>query len=92
MRTYVGIDLHARTLQLCVVDAEKGERILERARVPNRLPAILELLAPYRADTSVAVESTFTGTGWWTRCRMRATRSTSSTQGPRSGACPTTIS
>jgi transposase len=59
MRTYVGIDLHARTLQLCVVDAVKGERILERARVPNRLPAILDLLAPYRADTSVAVESTF---------------------------------
>jgi hypothetical protein len=46
MKTYVGIDLHARTLQLCVVDAEKGERILERARVPNRLPVILDLLSP----------------------------------------------
>ncbi len=44
MKTYVGIDLHARTSQLCVIDAEKGERILERARVPNRLPEILELL------------------------------------------------
>lgn len=59
MRTYVGIDLHARTLQLCVVDAEKGERILERARVPNRLPVILDLLSPYQAETSIAIESTF---------------------------------
>ena len=59
MRTYVGIDLHARTSQLCVIDAEKGERIFERARVPNRLPLILELLGPYTGETSVAVESTF---------------------------------
>ncbi len=60
MEHYVGIDLHARTLQLCVIDAEKGERILERARVPNRLPEILELLEPFmEGGVSIAVESTF---------------------------------
>jgi len=60
MKHYVGIDLHARTLQLCVIDAEKGERILERARVANRLPEILELLEPFKeGELSIAVESTF---------------------------------
>ncbi len=59
MKHYVGVDLHARTLQLCVIDGKKGERVLERAKVPNRLPLILELLEPFKDNASVAIESTF---------------------------------
>ena len=53
---YCGIDLHARNSQLCVVD-DDGHKCAE-AKVSNDLAAILDFLAPYGSDVSIAIEST----------------------------------
>lgn len=57
MRMYCGIDLHARSSQVCVID-EAGEVQLNR-KVPNRLEGIVSELEAFDAPVSVAVESTF---------------------------------
>jgi len=46
MKHYVGIDLHARTLQLCVIDAEKTAR--QRVNTP---------VARYGPDSGVGKEN-----------------------------------
>lgn len=56
-RLYCGIDLHARSLQVCVIDARL--RILLERKLPCDLALLLELLAPFRGRISIAVESTF---------------------------------
>jgi len=53
---YCGIDLHARNSQLCVVD-DDGHKCAE-GRISNDLVAILDFLAPYGSDVSIAIEST----------------------------------
>jgi len=58
MRFYCGIDLHARTSQICVIDDEV-RKVLERKKVPNELPVVLGLLEPFAKGLSVVVESTF---------------------------------
>jgi transposase len=58
MRFYCGIDLHARTSQICVIDDE-ARKVLERKKVSNELPVVLELLAPFGDGLEVVVESTF---------------------------------
>jgi transposase len=55
---YCGIDLHARTMYLCVLD-QAGEVLLEQnIRCDPRL--FLRTIAPYRDDLVVAVECIFT--------------------------------
>lgn len=49
-----GIDLHARTMHLCVL-GEKGEKLLHR-NFPTTPEAFLEAVAPYREDLVVGVE------------------------------------
>jgi transposase len=56
-KLYCGIDLHATSMQLCVIDG-KLNRLLERS-IPNDLPAVLSLLRPFRKRLSILVESTF---------------------------------
>ena len=57
-RYYCGIDLHARRMYVCVLDAAG------KARVHRNGPAtpehFLQLIAPYREDIVVAVECIFT--------------------------------
>jgi len=57
-RYYCGIDLHAHTMAVCVLDAA-GEIVLERnlATTPE---AFLETIAPYREGLVVACECLFT--------------------------------
>ena len=57
-RFYCGIDLHARTMYVCILDSA-GEIVLERnlATTPE---AFLEAIAPYRGDLVVACECLFT--------------------------------
>ena len=57
-RYYCGIDLHAHTMAVCVLDAA-GEIVLERnlATTPE---AFLEAIAPYREGLVVACECIFT--------------------------------
>ena len=57
-RHYCGIDLHAHTMAVCILNAA-GEIVLERnlATTPE---ALLEAIAPYRDDLVVACECLFT--------------------------------
>jgi transposase len=58
MALYVGIDLHANTSVVVVLDAQ--DRVVYQKRLPNALEHILEPLAPYRAASrGVVVESTY---------------------------------
>ena len=47
-RHYCGIDLHARTMHVCVVDAE-GRKLLHQ-NVPASRKALVECVAPFRDD------------------------------------------
>lgn len=54
---YAGIDLHARTLYLCVLH-HAGNKLLHR-ELPCRVDELNLALAPYRKDLVVACETTF---------------------------------
>jgi transposase len=54
---YCGIDLHARTLYLCVLD-HAGKKVLHK-EVPSEPAALLEALAPYRQGLVIAAECMF---------------------------------
>jgi hypothetical protein len=62
---YCGIDLHARTMSLCVLNQE-GEILLHRNMKAGPEP-FLKAVAPYREDLVVCVE--------WTLHLVRAGRS-----------------
>src|SRR5919108_3547662 len=55
---YCGIDLHARTMYVCILD-HHGEILLHRS-MPARPETFLKAIAPYRDDIVVAVECIFT--------------------------------
>jgi transposase len=57
-RFYCGIDLHVRTMDVCVLDAA-GQVLLHR-NLPARPEALLEALGPYRDDLVVACECIYT--------------------------------
>jgi transposase len=54
---YCGIDLHARSLYLCILDQEGN--ILVHRQLPCERDKLLKALAPYREDLVVAVECLF---------------------------------
>ena len=56
-RFYCGIDLHARTMYLCILDAA-GEVLVHR-NIKSRPADFLALIEPYRDDLVVAAECTF---------------------------------
>ncbi len=55
---YCGIDLHAKTMYLCILDAQ-GTILLHR-NIPCDPEKFLHAIAPYRDDLVVAVECMFT--------------------------------
>lgn len=57
-RYYCGIDLHARTMYVCIV-GQDGTMLVEK-NIRARPGPFLELIAPYRDDLVVAVECIFT--------------------------------
>jgi transposase len=59
-RFYAGVDLHARTMHLCVLDSA-GTIVLD-VNLPCRPDAFLAALAPFRADVIVGAECMF---GWY---------------------------
>jgi transposase len=67
-QAYCGLDLHARTLYICIVSHD-GESLVPHHYTAN--PAtFLKVIAPYRDDIVVAVECSFTWYGLadlWTR-------------------------
>ena len=56
-RFYCGVDLHARTLSLCVLDTA-GTIVLQQT-VPAGPDAFLRTVAPFRDDLAVACECMF---------------------------------
>ena len=51
---YCGIDLHAKTMYLCILDREG--QVLFHKNLKSRPEAFLTAAAPYRDDLVVAVE------------------------------------
>ena len=56
-RHYCGIDLHARSMYVCVLDAEG--QILVHRNIPAGTERFVRLIAPYRDDLVFAVECIF---------------------------------
>jgi transposase len=56
-RFYAGIDLHARTMHLCVLDAT-GTAVYDK-NLPCHPDAFLAAIAPFRADVIIGVECMF---------------------------------
>ena len=59
-RFYAGVDLHARTLHLCILDAN-GTVVFDK-NLPCRPDAFLAAVAPFREDLLVGAECMF---GWY---------------------------
>ena len=57
-RYYCGIDLHARSMYVCILDSQ-GEIVLHK-NMPCSPELFLKAIAPYRQDMAVAVECIFT--------------------------------
>jgi transposase len=57
MQFYCGIDLSARTSQVCVIDEDISVRVQEK--VPNELHRITDLMESYKGTLRSVVESTF---------------------------------
>ena len=58
---YCGIDLHARTMYLCILD-QAGAIVLHRNMKADP-DALLKAIEPFRQDIVIAVECIFTCTG-----------------------------
>jgi transposase len=57
-RYYCGIDLHARTMYLCILDHESGKILLHR-NLRSEPELFLQTVEPYRDDLLVGVECIF---------------------------------
>jgi len=55
---YCGIDLHARSMYVCILD--QSGTLLVHKHLPTTPAAFLRVIAPYREDVVVAVECIFT--------------------------------
>ena len=55
---YCGIDLHARTMYVCILQHD-GEMMVHR-NMPTSPDALLKTLAPYREQSVIAVACLFT--------------------------------
>lgn len=55
---YCGIDLHARTMDICILD--QGDEVLVHRNMQTDPDAFLKALAPYRPGLVVAVACLFT--------------------------------
>ena len=57
-RHYCGIDLHVKTMYVCILDA--SGQVLVHRNVPSTPEALIATVAPYRDDLVVAAECMFT--------------------------------
>src|SRR2546426_10497931 len=57
-RHYCGVDLHARSMYVCVLDRDGN--VLVSKNIASAPEPFLELIAPYREDLAVAAERMFT--------------------------------
>ena len=59
-RFYGGIDLHARTMRVCILDHEGS--VVYDDNLPCHFETLLKVIAPYRDDIVIGVECMF---GWY---------------------------
>jgi hypothetical protein len=59
-RFYCGVDLHAKTMCVCIIDGDGTTLVHED--IPADGKAFLQLIAPYRAGIVVSVECMY---GWY---------------------------
>ncbi len=57
-RHYCGIDLHVKTMYVCILDS--AGQVLVHRNLKSTPEAFLEVVAPYRDDLVVAAECMFT--------------------------------
>lgn len=55
---YCGVDLHTRTMYLCILDAQ-GQRLFHQ-NLPTQPEAFLKAIAPYRNDLVIGCECVYT--------------------------------
>ena len=79
-RHYCGIDLHVKTMYVCILDAT-GQVLVHR-NVKSTAEAFLETVAPYRDDLVVAAECMFT---WYWLADLCAAEQIAFVLGPRPG-------
>jgi hypothetical protein len=64
---YCGIDLHARSMYVCIIDSA-GTVVFHR-NLPTEGEKLLEVISPYRGDIVVAVVRSRPSRSFWvTRC------------------------
>jgi len=56
---YCGIDLHARTMYVCILDLDGAGTIVYHKNMPSRSERFLKPIAPFREDLVVGVECIF---------------------------------
>ena len=78
--SYVGVDLHARTLYVCVLDQAGTLRLSKN--LPAEPQPFLAAVAPFRPDPSSGASASTRGTGWPTPAGPRTSRSRWGTPGP----------
>jgi len=54
---YCGVDLHARTMYVCIIDKEGA--IVKQKNIDSGPDAFLQIIEPYREDVAVAAECMF---------------------------------
>jgi hypothetical protein len=74
---YCGIDLHAKTRYVCVLD--RDGKVLAHRNLPASPEAFLEAIAPFREQLVVAVECIFT---CWAASEKQAPRARRQEQPP----------
>jgi len=57
-RYYCGIDLHAKTMYICIVDAD--DKVLFHENAPVNADILLDIIEPYLPDVVICVECIFT--------------------------------
>ncbi len=71
-RHYCGIDLHVKTMYVCILDATG--RVLVHRNLNSTPQAFLETIAPHRDDLSSPRSACSHGTGLWISVRRRTSR------------------
>ena len=54
---YCGIDLHAKTMYVCIID--KDGKVLKHQNIGSNPEELLKAIAPYREDLVIGVECMF---------------------------------
>jgi hypothetical protein len=74
---YAGVDLHARTMHLCILDAT-GAVVFDK-NLPCRPDAFLSAVAPFRENLIIGAECMSAGTGCPICARKRSSPSSLAT-------------